>query len=90
MLFLQLLFLLRAVGFAEPPKLVSWAFTGIWSGNGLSDPVIKGVLYLLAAESCPFVLPPPLCSATTRWLEIFHTFKTFMFFPSHQACLSHA
>lgn len=84
--FLQMLFLLRAVVFAEHPKVVSWAFTGC---NGLSDPVITGVLYLLSAESCPFVLPLSSPSNTTnRWSEIFHPFKSFMFFTSHQACLS--
>jgi len=53
-----MLFLIRAVVFAEPPKLF---FASIWSSNGLNDPVIKGVLYLLAQRAAPlsflFLLP---------------------------------
>lgn len=77
-----MLFVLRAVVFAEPPKLILQAFTGIWNCNGLNDPVIKGVLYLLDQRAAPlsflFLLPAMPLPDGRRF-----------FTPSKASCFSH-
>lgn len=73
--FPEMLLLLRDAVFAEPCNLILWAFTGIW--GGLCSPIIKGSctsLLQIAPLSFPFLL-----NTTTRWLEIFHPFKGFIF-----------
>lgn len=75
-------FLLRAVVFSEPPKLVLLAFTGIPSSNGLIDPVIKGILYLFTLASCP-LYPFSLFSLQHHYQMVrdFSPFQKLYVFP---------